>query len=81
MENGARLPIIVDEALANSDDERAQAIVTALLRLCRDGRQLFYLTAQSDEVRKWSALLETCGDVPHRIVDMAEFTPRHLISP
>jgi len=72
METGVRLPIIVDEALANSDDERAAAIVSALFALCRDGRQLFYLTAQADEVDKWRTMLREHGEIPFAVIEMGE---------
>lgn len=49
---GIRLPIFLDEVLANSDDERARAIVEALLGIAKE-RQVFYFTAQRDEVAKW----------------------------
>lgn len=54
-EDGLRLPLILDEVLANSDDERAGALIDAVLTLARDGRQIFYFTAQADEVAKWQA--------------------------
>lgn len=51
-ETNYRLPITLDETLANSDDERAQAIIKTMLTLAED-RQIFYFTAQQDEVDKW----------------------------
>jgi energy-coupling factor transporter ATP-binding protein EcfA2 len=47
-----RLPLTLDETLANSDDQRAQAIITTMSTLAAD-RQIFYFTAQEDEVSKW----------------------------
>jgi hypothetical protein len=58
-EVGAALPLLLDELLANSDDERAAAIIDAALALARDGRQIFYFTAQADELVKWMSRLET----------------------
>ena len=52
-EQGARLPLVLDEALANSDDGKAAAIIEAVRTIAAEGRQVFYLTAQSDEVAKW----------------------------
>lgn len=66
-ELGARLPVVLDEALAISDDERAQAIVDAILTLARDGRQIFYFTAQHDEVAKWKRAL---GGIEHRLIPL-----------
>ncbi len=51
-ETNYRLPITLDETLANSDDERAQAIIKTIVTLA-EGRQIFYFTAQQDEVDKW----------------------------
>ena len=63
-ELGARLPLVLDEVLANSDAERARAIAEAVLHLCREGRQVFYFTSQVNEVAKWKRLAEEHGDVP-----------------
>ena len=62
-ELGVRLPLVLDEVLANSDDERAHAIAEAVLHLCREGRQVFYFTAQADEVAKWRRLAASNPDV------------------
>ena len=48
---GARLPLFLDEVLGNSDDRRARAIVQVIMALAEE-RQIFYFTAQSDEVSK-----------------------------
>lgn len=52
-EQGAKLPLILDETLANSDDPRAHAIIEAVVQIAAEGRQVFYFTAQRDEVQKW----------------------------
>lgn len=51
-ETTCRLPITLDETLANSDDKRAHAIIKTISTLASD-RQIFYFTAQQDEVEKW----------------------------
>jgi len=56
-EVGIKLPIILDETLATSDDERVRKIIEAVIEICSNGRQAFYFTAQTDEVRKWMNLL------------------------
>ncbi len=71
-EVGVRLPLLLDEALANSDDERAGAIVEAVLRLCRQGRQVFYFTAQAEEVAKWRRLAQDHPDVDCRFVGLPD---------
>jgi uncharacterized protein YhaN len=71
-EQGVKVPLILDETLGNSDERRAQEIIDAALEICRDGRQIFYFTAQHDEVAKWQQFLDSCKDVPHELVDLAE---------
>ena len=73
MDEGAvQLPVLMDETLANSDEERALAIVKTGAALAASGRQLFYFTAQQDEVRKWLAMSEHLGlEKPH-VVDLAQ---------
>jgi uncharacterized protein YhaN len=63
-EQGTKLPLVLDETLANSDDVKAQSVIEAVRTICSEGRQVFYLTAQSDEVAKWQGLLrETDTDL------------------
>lgn len=71
-EQGLKLPLVLDEALGNSDDVRAHAIVEAVAALAAEGRQIFYLTAQADEVAKWRAFLAGRDEVPHAFVGLAE---------
>jgi hypothetical protein len=54
-EQNLKLPILADEVLANSDDLRAQEIISALAEISKEGRQVFYFTAQADEIDKWKA--------------------------
>ncbi|HWV58615.1 MAG TPA: hypothetical protein VNZ57_14260 [Longimicrobiales bacterium] len=68
---GVKLPLVFDETLGNSDDARAEAIMEAILTLAADGRQVFYFTAQPDEVGKWRMVLGRRPEVPHRIIDLA----------
>jgi hypothetical protein len=71
-EQGLKLPLLLDETLANSDETRARAIIDATVAIARCGRQVFYFTAQLDEVAKWKSILEDFGDVPYRLIDLAE---------
>ncbi len=57
-----KLPLLADELFANSDDVRARAIIDALIEVSKAGRQVFYFTAQSDEVLKWDERLVGCGE-------------------
>lgn len=70
-ERRVALPLLLDETLGTSDDDRARAIIDAVIVLAREGRQIFYFTAQHDEAGKWVAALEESG-VPHTTVDLAE---------
>lgn len=71
-ETGPRLPLLLDETLGNSDDERARAIMETAIALAADGRQVFYFTAQPDEVGKWRGVLAKYPGVPARFIDLAE---------
>ena len=70
-ERGVRVPLVLDETLANSDDESAAALIEAMVEIAREGRQVFYFTAQADEVAKWRAALEGAAGVAWREVDLA----------
>ena len=70
-QGGRKLPFILDEALAISDELRAEEIIRAGMDICSEGRQFFYLTAQHDEVGKWRRLLET-REMEFNEVDLAE---------
>ncbi len=67
-----KLPIVLDETLGTTDDARAGAIIDAVIEICRTGRQVFYLTAQPDEVGKWIHRVETEPDVQIGLFDLAE---------
>jgi len=47
------LPLMLDESLATSDDDRAGRIARSISQISKQGRQILYFTAQSDEVQKW----------------------------
>jgi hypothetical protein len=65
-----RLPILLDETLGTCDDSRAGLIIDNIIEIAREGRQVFYFTAQNDEVGKWQARLVGCG-VPSANYDLA----------
>ncbi len=66
-----RVPLIFDEVLANSDDDAANAIIHAVSRLASRGRQIFYFTAQKDEVAKWQAHLQK-SEIPFKAVTLPD---------
>jgi hypothetical protein len=72
LETGARLPLLFDETLGNSDDQRAAAIIAATCTLAADGRQIFYFTAQPDEVEKWRTILAENSESSASFIDLAE---------
>jgi energy-coupling factor transporter ATP-binding protein EcfA2 len=70
-ESAVRLPILADELLANCDDIRAGAIIEALVEISREGRQVFYFTAQGDEVARWKSYLDGRSDVSSKIIELS----------
>lgn len=70
-EQGLQLPLIFDETLGNSDEQRAGKIIEAVVEIARGGRQVFYLTAQHDELGKWRRALRERTDIEHREFDLA----------
>lgn len=70
-EQGEQLPLILDETLANTDDGKAAVIIDSMIELAKGGRQVFYFTAQGDEVGKWRSALEDAEDVDYREIDLA----------
>ncbi|WP_421621641.1 hypothetical protein [Alkalilimnicola ehrlichii] len=58
------LPLILDEALTTTDPERFQAVAGSLAALLETGRQIFYLSAQPEDARRWELAL---GQRPHCI--------------
>ncbi|MGM0498313.1 MAG: ATP-binding protein, partial [Bacteroidota bacterium] len=70
-ESALKLPILADELLANSDDARAKAIIDALVEISRDGRQVFYFTAQGDEVAKWKHHMGSVNDVSYKVIEIS----------
>jgi energy-coupling factor transporter ATP-binding protein EcfA2 len=74
--DGLMLPLVLDEVLGNSDDERAEVIVDAVIETARAGRQVFCLTAQADEVGKWQARLAKAG-IPYQVL----WLPRNTLPP
>lgn len=65
------LPLLVDEVLGTSDDERSGIIIDTMIEVARQGRQVFYCTAQNDEVGKWIGRLNA-EQVDYKLYDLAE---------
>jgi hypothetical protein len=79
-EQACRAPLVLDETLANSDDSRAGAIISAIQTICEKGRQVLYLTAQADEVRKWAARLNGEDGPSCSVISLEEPDARDLLS-
>lgn len=65
----ARLPLLLDEALGTTDDERIGVIIDSVIELARDDRQIFYFTAQQDEVAKWRSHMDQAG-ISYTVIDL-----------
>src|SRR5690606_11810433 len=75
VEVGPRLPVILDETLGNSDEFRAGAIIDAATDICKHGRQVFYFTAQGEEVARWQHRIEAMPEEDRpaiRVIELAE---------
>ncbi|MDY0290020.1 MAG: hypothetical protein RBR15_14440 [Sphaerochaeta sp.] len=73
--SGVALPIFMDELLANSDDRRAFAIVKAIGVIAAE-RQVFYVTAQRDEVEK----LMTIGSSSVKVIALEDLSREFRLS-
>jgi DNA repair protein SbcC/Rad50 len=59
------MPLFLDEALTTTDPERFNAVAAALAStVARQQRQIFYLTAQAEDVVRWQRAI---GRAPHAI--------------
>ena len=65
--HGDTFPLTLDEALGNSDDDRADTVIRTLAQLA-ERRQIIYFTAQTDEVNKWRT---SAGDTPIEFIKLA----------
>ena len=72
-EDENRFPLTLDEALANSDDDRAVTVIQTISALA-DRRQIIYFTAQQDEVRKWK---ELAGKTPVKVLKLGDTASTH----
>lgn len=69
-EGDYKLPLLADEVLANSDDQRAQALINTLAEVSKTGRQVFFFTAQADEVSKWKTYLSHQQELKYKIIHL-----------
>jgi len=65
------LPLLLDEALGTSDDDRIGVIIDSIMEIAREGRQVFYFTAQRDEAGKLITKANE-AELPVKVFDLAE---------
>ena len=75
-ERAEPLPVFMDEVLTTTDPARYRAVVESVQEMAANGRQMFYLTAQSDDAQAWSTWA-TDGPSP-KLIDMAEVRAEHI---
>lgn len=74
VEIGPKLPVILDETLGNSDEFRASAIIDAAIDISNHGRQVFYFTAQGEEVARWQHRIEAMPEHERPTLRVIELT-------
>lgn len=67
-EKEAAYPLFLDEVLANSDDQRSEAVAGALASIAK-GRQVFFFSAQDNEI---GMILQKCREmgVPSAVINL-----------
>jgi len=71
-EQGADLPLFLDEAMDHSDPERFHAIAVSLARMVgEEGRQVFYLTNDPTDIERFTVAFEEVGCGKPNVLDLA----------
>lgn len=79
VEQGADLPLFLDEALDHSDPERFHSIARSLARMVEDGgRQVFYLSNDPTDVDRFRAAFNAEGCDQLNTIDLGEV--RHQVA-
>lgn len=73
-------PFMLDEVLANSDEARARSVMETVVALVKRGRQVFYFTAQGDELGKWARLLEDEKEIAWTRIDLPLGTAETMVA-
>lgn len=71
-ERGTSVPLMLDEALSTADPERFRAVAESLAVLSRDGRQIFYMTANPVDVAAWKMVCGGSGESEPHVIDLAQ---------
>jgi exonuclease SbcC len=70
-ERGTKVPLMLDEALSTADPERFRAVAESLAVLAKDGRQIFYMTANPADVAAWKMVYGSSGGPEPHVIDLA----------
>lgn len=70
-QGGEPLPLVLDDALTNSDPQRFAEATHTLVELARDGRQIIYLTLEPEHGRRWVECADALG-VESREIDLSK---------
>jgi DNA repair exonuclease SbcCD ATPase subunit len=72
-EQGADLPLFLDEAMDHSDPERFHAIAGSLARMVvEEGRQIFYLSNDPTDIERFQSAFDEAGCDELKTWDLAE---------
>ena len=71
-ESGTTVPLMLDEALSTADPERFKAVAESLVVLARDGRQIFYMTANPADVAAWKNVCDGLGGSEPHVINLAQ---------
>ena len=71
-EHGTKVPLMLDEALSTADPERFRAVAESLVVLAKDGRQIFYMTANPVDVVAWKMVCGGSGGSEPHVIDLAQ---------
>ena len=71
-ERGSKVPLLFDEALSTADPERFRAVAESLLLLARDGRQIFYMTANPSDAAAWGVVYGDSSEAALHVIDLGK---------
>jgi exonuclease SbcC len=71
-EHGTKVPLMLDEALSTADPERFRAVAESLVVLAKEGRQIFYMTANPADVAAWKMVCVGSGGPEPHVIDLAQ---------
>ncbi len=69
---GVRPPLLLDEALATSDETRFEAVASVIALLVKEGWQVIYLTSQRTDVERWRRRAFDTNMAAPRVIDLEQ---------